>query len=65
MKILCIGAGSMGRRRLRDLTYLNEGNVILFEPEAQRCGEIAAAFGVAVFTTRAAFPSFVADRGSD
>lgn len=50
MKILCIGAGSMGRRRLRDLTHLNEGNVILFEPDAQRCHEIAAAFGVTGFT---------------
>lgn len=46
MKILCIGAGSMGRRRLRDLTNLNEGNVILFEPDVQRCQEIATAFGV-------------------
>jgi len=40
----------MGRRRLRDLTHLNEGNVILFEPDAQRCREIAAAFGVTGFT---------------
>lgn len=51
MKILCIGAGSMGRRRLRDLTYLNAGNVILFEPDARRCHEIAAAFGVTGFTS--------------
>ena len=27
MKILCIGAGSMGRRRLRDLTHLAPGDI--------------------------------------
>ena len=40
----------MGRRRLRDLTHLNDGDVILFEPEAQRCREIADVFGVKGFT---------------
>lgn len=50
MKILAIGGGSMGRRRLRDLTYLNVGEVILFEPVAERCTETAAAFGVRGFT---------------
>lgn len=50
MKILSIGAGSMGRRRLRDLTYLNPGEVILFEPVAERCREISEAFNVRGFT---------------
>jgi predicted dehydrogenase len=50
MKILAIGGGSMGRRRLRDLGFLNVGEVILFEPVAGRCKEIAAAFGVRGFT---------------
>lgn len=50
MKILVIGGGSMGRRRLRDLTYLNGGDVILFEPVEDRCREISAAFGVQGFT---------------
>jgi predicted dehydrogenase len=50
MKILAIGGGSMGRRRLRDLTYLNEGEVLLFEPMEERCRETAAAFGVRGFT---------------
>ncbi len=50
MKILCVGGGSMGRRRLRDLTHLKPGEVVLFEPAAQRCKEIAAAFEVPGFT---------------
>src|ERR1700719_5049506 len=48
--ILTIGAGSMGRRRLRDLTYLNPGQIILFEPDAERCHEISTVFGVDGFT---------------
>src|SRR6478735_2058316 len=50
MKILCIGAGSMGRRRLRDLTYLAPGNVILCEKSLERCKQVAAAFGVPAYT---------------
>ena len=50
MKILAIGGGSMGRRRLRDLIYLNVGEVILFEPVPERCAETAAFFGVRGFT---------------
>lgn len=50
MKILAIGGGSMGRRRLRDLTYLNPDEIILFEPAAARCQEVAASFGVRGFT---------------
>jgi predicted dehydrogenase len=46
MKILVIGAGSMGRRRLRDLNYLNLGGVLLFEPISERCEQVAGAFGV-------------------
>src|SRR5262245_39200748 len=66
MKILVVGGGSMGRRRLRDLTYLQrvgavspsplaggiEGGpeVTLFEPVPARCQEVAAAFGIQGFT---------------
>lgn len=46
MKILVIGAGSMGRRRLRDLNYLNQGAVLLLEPMPERCEQVASAFGV-------------------
>src|SRR5439155_26487151 len=51
MKILCIGAGSMGRRRLRDLTYLAPGEIILCEKSEERCRQIAASFGVRGFTS--------------
>ena len=50
MKILVIGGGSMGRRRLRDLTYLHPGGVLLHEPVAERCKQVSEAFGVRGFT---------------
>lgn len=49
MKILVVGAGSMGCRRLRDLTYLNPGGVLLLEPVVTRCAEVAKAFGIPGF----------------
>lgn len=49
MKILVIGGGSMGRRRLRDLAYLNPGGVLLFEPIPERCEDAASAFAVPGF----------------
>lgn len=49
MKVLVVGGGSMGRRRLRDLTYLNPGAVILFEPVPARCAEVSRALGVRGF----------------
>ena len=51
MKVLVVGGGSMGRRRLRDLTYLNPGGVILLEPVAERCEQVSQAFGVPGFTS--------------
>ena len=50
MKILCIGAGSMGRRRLRDLTYLAPGEIVLCEKSAERCRQVAGTFGVPGYT---------------
>lgn len=49
MKILVIGGGSMGRRRLRDLVYLNPGGVLLFESVPERCEEVASAFALPGF----------------
>jgi predicted dehydrogenase len=49
MKILVIGGGSMGRRRLRDLVYLNPGGTMLLEPMAERCQQVAATFAVPGF----------------
>ena len=58
MKILAIGAGSMGRRRLRDLIALRAGEVMLYEPAVERCREVAARFGIRGFTDpEAAFGS--------
>lgn len=51
MKFLVVGGGSMGRRRLRDLTYLNPGGVMLLEAVADRCAEVAKAFGVPGYST--------------
>jgi predicted dehydrogenase len=50
MKILVVGGGSMGRRRLRDLTYLNPAGVALFEPMVDRCKQVSEAAGVIGFT---------------
>ena len=50
MKTLVIGAGSMGRRRLRDLLALNVGEVLLYEPQGDRCREVSSGFGVRGFT---------------
>lgn len=40
----------MGRRRLRDVTYLCPGDVSLFEPDAARCKEVSEKFGVRGFS---------------
>src|SRR5581483_7094765 len=50
MKILSIGAGSMGRRRLRDLTHLAPGDIILCEKSPERAKQVAVAFGVPAYT---------------
>jgi predicted dehydrogenase len=46
MNILVVGGGSMGRRRLRDLTYLNPGGLLLLEPVAERSEQMSLAFNV-------------------
>ena len=51
MKILVVGTGSMGRRRLRDLTCLAPGDVALFEPIAARANEAAQMFDVPHFSS--------------
>jgi predicted dehydrogenase len=50
MRVLAIGAGSMGRRRLRDTVASNPGGAILFEPDADRCREVAQQFGIVGYT---------------
>jgi predicted dehydrogenase len=50
MKALQIGGGSMGKRRIRDLVYLLDGQVILFEPSKKRCEEVANKYRIKGFT---------------
>jgi predicted dehydrogenase len=50
MSILVIGGGSMGRRRMRDALALRPGQVFLYEPDKQRCDEVAELFGIQGFT---------------
>jgi predicted dehydrogenase/branched-subunit amino acid aminotransferase/4-amino-4-deoxychorismate lyase len=51
MKVLVVGGGSMGRRRLRDLTYLYPGGVLLLEPVSERCKQVSTAFGIPGFSS--------------
>ena len=51
MKVLVVGGGSMGRRRMRDLSYLNPGGVMLFEPLPDRCEQVSKAFAVPGFSS--------------
>src|SRR3972149_695441 len=39
MKFLVVGLGSMGKRRIRNLKYLNQNDIIGFDPKEERCVE--------------------------
>jgi predicted dehydrogenase len=49
MRVLQIGAGSMGRRRMRDMRTLG-AEVLLYEPQPDRCREIAEKFSIPGYT---------------
>lgn len=49
MKFLIIGLGSMGKRRIRNLKYLNENEIIGFDTRDDRCKEIEDMFGIKTF----------------
>jgi predicted dehydrogenase len=51
MKVLIVGLGSMGRRRVRNLTHLGDCEVAAFEPIAERRDQIAADHGISTFAT--------------
>jgi predicted dehydrogenase len=53
MKVLVIGLGSMGRRRLRNLRYLGVEELAGMEPAAARRSEVAAEFQIPTFATLA------------
>ena len=48
-KILQIGAGAMGTRRLRDLYQRKDVALALYDERADRCAAAHARFGVRVF----------------
>jgi predicted dehydrogenase len=49
MKFLIVGLGSMGKRRLRNLSHLKAGELAGFDLRADRREEVAAKFGIPVF----------------
>lgn len=54
MRILVVGLGSMGRRRLRNLTHIGGHELAGMEPWADRAREVASEFGIEVFPDIAA-----------
>jgi predicted dehydrogenase len=51
MRILVVGLGSMGRRRLRNLTHLGGVELAGLEPGDERRAEVAAEFGIPAFAS--------------
>jgi predicted dehydrogenase len=51
MRVLVVGLGSMGRRRLRNLQHLGVRELAGFEPNAQRRAEVAEEFGIQTLAT--------------
>jgi predicted dehydrogenase len=49
MRLLIVGLGSMGRRRIRNLQYLKAGEIAGFDPRADRRDEATAKYGVRTF----------------
>jgi predicted dehydrogenase len=51
MKVLIVGLGSMGRRRIRNLEHVGGCELAAFEPQANRRGNAAAEHGIPTFAT--------------
>ncbi|MFZ3074394.1 MAG: Gfo/Idh/MocA family oxidoreductase [Minisyncoccales bacterium] len=49
MKFLIIGLGSMGKRRIRNLQYLNAGEIIGFDFNLEKRDEAREKYGIATF----------------
>ncbi|MCV0393565.1 MAG: Gfo/Idh/MocA family oxidoreductase [Nitrosopumilus sp.] len=49
MKILIVGLGSMGKRRIRNMQYLRQEEIIGFDPREDRCKEVLEKYGVRSF----------------
>ncbi len=50
MKFLIVGLGSMGKRRIRNLRYLNAGEIIGFDPRSDRRDEATSKYGIRAFS---------------
>jgi predicted dehydrogenase len=50
MKFLIVGLGSMGKRRVRNLTQLGAGEIIGFDPSAERRTEAEDALGITTYS---------------
>lgn len=51
MRFLVIGLGSMGKRRIRNLQYLQAGEIIGFDLQENRCKETEKKYGIKTFRT--------------
>jgi len=49
MKFLVVGLGSMGKRRVRNLQYLEAGEILGFDPREDRREETAGKYGIETF----------------
>ena len=49
MKFLVVGLGSMGKRRIRNLKYLNQNDIIGFDPKEERCVEASEKYRITTF----------------
>jgi len=49
MKILVVGLGSMGKRRIRNLQYLKQEKIIGFDSREDRCKEVSEKYGITTF----------------
>lgn len=49
MKFLIVGLGSMGKRRIRNLQYLDAGQILGFDPREDRRKEAQEKYGIEVF----------------
>ncbi|NNL59247.1 MAG: Gfo/Idh/MocA family oxidoreductase [Nitrosopumilus sp.] len=49
MKILVVGLGSMGKRRVRNLLYLKQEEILGFDPRDDRCKEASEKYNIKTF----------------
>jgi len=50
MKILIVGLGSMGKRRVRNLQHLKAGEIFGYDPRPDRCRESEERYGIQTFS---------------